>query len=433
MEGLPKPVLLVLYLLLGNECTAVTKRWLPNTNFNNSANWDKGRVPCVGDNVQLNQEGRPLAVSLRTVHTLKSLSLPVEGEVIFFDGAELHFSERQEPSKVCKDSGDIHFVASVKDWHNPSNWKDDTLTASFSNVVLHMDNVPCVHDTVLFPKDSTFWVQSSIPIKVASLELYGQGQSDMSFKDFYTSKYGSFQFNLTGLTNITSEQCHDETGCACGNLKFSDTICSHVKCKKATCSDSFKPEGSCCDICGTLLKIKTGKDFHLDQYRSLLMNISHEEIDGVRLATSKTEGGFIQIVLTDEGNGQKAQKGAQYLKEVITSEKAFRVAGTEVLSQSTVISKTNTAKQTGEKKRSRFIIPLAVGLSVFLVLVLVALFVFYRRKKAGSFTFDHVALDDNLRLEMYQMDKGDQNQTDSKFSAHSAWDNPLYESTQGWK
>jgi len=41
----------------------------------------------------------------------------------------------------------------------------------------------------------------------------------MSFKDFYTSKYGSFQFNLTGLTNITSEQCHDETGCACGNLK----------------------------------------------------------------------------------------------------------------------------------------------------------------------------------------------------------------------
>ena len=35
----------------------------------------------------------------------------------------------------------------------------------------------------------------------------------------------------------------------------------------------------------------------------------------------------------------------------------------------------------GQKKRSRFIIPLAVGLSVFLVLVLVALFVFYRRKK----------------------------------------------------
>ena len=31
-----------------------------------------------------------------------------------------------------------------------------------------------------------------------------------------------------------------------------------------------------CILWGTLLKIKTGKDFHLDQYRSLLMNISHE-------------------------------------------------------------------------------------------------------------------------------------------------------------
>ena len=31
-----------------------------------------------------------------------------------------------------------------------------------------------------------------------------------------------------------------------------------------------------CILRGTLLKIKTGKDFHLDQYRSLLMNISHE-------------------------------------------------------------------------------------------------------------------------------------------------------------
>lgn len=52
----------ILITCLGNECTVVTKRWLPNTNFNNSANWDKGRVPCVGDNVQLNQVNQSLAV-----------------------------------------------------------------------------------------------------------------------------------------------------------------------------------------------------------------------------------------------------------------------------------------------------------------------------------------------------------------------------------
>lgn len=38
-------------------------------------------------------------------------------------------------------------------------------------------------------------------------------------------------------------------------------------------------------------------------YNSLIAYLFFQEIGGVRLATSKTEGGFIQIVLTDEGNG----------------------------------------------------------------------------------------------------------------------------------
>ena len=37
----------------GNQCLAVTKQWLPNTNFDNPANWNKGRVPCAKDRVQL--------------------------------------------------------------------------------------------------------------------------------------------------------------------------------------------------------------------------------------------------------------------------------------------------------------------------------------------------------------------------------------------
>ena len=34
------------------------------------------------------------------------------------------------------------------------------------------------------------------------------------------------------------------------NNKFADNICSHVKCKDPGCAKPFKPEGSCCDICG---------------------------------------------------------------------------------------------------------------------------------------------------------------------------------------
>ena len=42
-------------ILPGKHCSAVRKQWLPNTNYNNPTNWNKGRVPCDGDNVQLDR------------------------------------------------------------------------------------------------------------------------------------------------------------------------------------------------------------------------------------------------------------------------------------------------------------------------------------------------------------------------------------------
>ena len=39
----------------GHQCSAVFKKWLPNTNYDNPANWDKGRLPCDSDDVQLDK------------------------------------------------------------------------------------------------------------------------------------------------------------------------------------------------------------------------------------------------------------------------------------------------------------------------------------------------------------------------------------------
>lgn len=54
------------------------------------------------------------------------------------------------------DSGDIHFVASVQNWYNPYNWQEVTFDKQASTAssvsILHADNVPCVHDTVVFPQ-----------------------------------------------------------------------------------------------------------------------------------------------------------------------------------------------------------------------------------------------------------------------------------------
>ncbi|XP_078383006.1 protein amnionless-like isoform X1 [Oculina patagonica] len=437
-------------LLLGKQCSAVTKQWLPNTNYNNPANWNKGRVPCDGDNVQLDKvrQDKPLAVSLRNSHTVKSLSLPMNGEVIFYDGAELSFSGTDQDLNACQDSGDIHFVASVQNWYNPYNWQEVTyakqaLTAS-SVSILHADNVPCDHDTVIFPLDSSFLVKSELPIKVAEVQLFGKVQSSASFKYFYSSNSGSLQFNFTGSTaDITAAQCGDPTGCPCGNWKFANTICSHVNCKKPACPDPFKPEGSCCHVCGTLLKLSLGKDFKMDDYRALLLNISQKEYEGVTVATSKTQDGFVQVVLTDQENGKDAQIAAEHLKEVMTSEKAFNVVGTEVLEQSGF--KAVPGKKTGKPKNS-MIIPLAVGLTLLFLFLVVVIFLIFRRtqrnqekerKRMRSHSFPLVMMEDDLELAEIDNNQGtgkgaeelEEKQFDQVDPGQMSMENPLYESS----
>lgn len=433
-------VWLLTCLLLGKQCLGVTKKWLPNTNFNNPANWNKGRVPCDGDNVQFDRSNKPLAISLRSSHTIKSLSLSMNGEVFFYDGAELSFSDIDQDLNACQDPGDLHFLASVQNWYNPYNWEEVTLekralTAS-SVSILHADNVPCVHDTVVFPQGSSFLVKSDLPIKVASVELFGKVQSTASFKDFYSSDSGSLQFNFTGSkADITATQCDDQTGCPCGYWKFAETICSHVTCKTPGCSDPFKPEGSCCPLCGSLLKLSLGKDFKMDDYRALLYNVSRKEYEGVTVATSRTEGDFVQVVLTDQENGKKAQIAAEHLKELMTTEKAFNVIGTEVLEQSDYNAV--AGKKTGKPKNS-LIIPLAVGLTLlFLFLVLVIFLICRRTQRMRHLSFPLVVEDD---LELAVIDctqdigKGDPELREKGLDIDSnhgqlAMENPLYEST----
>ena len=49
-----------------------------------------------------------------------------------------------------QDSGDIHFLAPFQDWYNPYNWQD--IASLASSIILHTDNMPCVHDTAVFPQ-----------------------------------------------------------------------------------------------------------------------------------------------------------------------------------------------------------------------------------------------------------------------------------------
>ena len=68
-----------------------------------------------------------------------------------------------------QDSGDIHFLASVQDWYNPFNWQD--IASLASSIILHTDNVPCVHDTAVFPQVIIIKALSQLTLSIQCMKF----------------------------------------------------------------------------------------------------------------------------------------------------------------------------------------------------------------------------------------------------------------------
>lgn len=80
---------LLLGLCLFGAADALYKQWIPDTNYENKTNWDKGSVPCGNDIVQFSAQ-RKVSVYVETVHSVQEMRLPVDGEFILPSGGRLH-------------------------------------------------------------------------------------------------------------------------------------------------------------------------------------------------------------------------------------------------------------------------------------------------------------------------------------------------------
>lgn len=124
-----------------------------------------------------------------------------------------------------------------------------------------MERVPCIYDNVVFPKESSFWVQyPEISLSVNSFKIEGQKLTNDMLQYFLLSEAGSRQFkNLdyqqrTDVITVKNIQCTDKSGCLCHeNEKFIlDAVCSNLKhiCNVTHCLNPIKPVGHCCEVCG---------------------------------------------------------------------------------------------------------------------------------------------------------------------------------------
>uniref|UniRef100_A0A3B4YGQ7 Protein amnionless n=1 Tax=Seriola lalandi dorsalis TaxID=1841481 RepID=A0A3B4YGQ7_SERLL len=326
--------MLLLFCLVG-AANALYKQWIPDTNYENKTNWDKGAVPCGNDIVQFSAQ-RQVSVFVETTHAVQEMRMPVDGEFILNSGAGFYVLAGQEPG--CGQGVTTKFKDSDSlQWFNPALWQvaatvDELQHGNFLFSV-HEESVPCQYDDVVFKALSSFKVdtsssQSSIPVKSVSV----QGKkfdSKSEFSQYLSSRSGRLMFHGSSAITVGNPGCGDPSGCECGNSVNHQRICSSVTCASMNCKMPLLPIGHCCEVCGAIITIHYAPGFNLQSYRQRIHHLFlvQPKYKSIQLGMSKvvksqrlmgiipfSPSPEIQVAILD---GEKGKKSEALASEIV--------------------------------------------------------------------------------------------------------------------
>ncbi|XP_020649267.3 protein amnionless [Pogona vitticeps] len=386
---------------------AVYKRWIPNTNFENTSNWDRGHVPCATD-VILFGNNEDVSVFVQSSHFLTEMYMPLNGELIMGPGAGFAaFDGSYNPG--CETASKIYFTGAENfQWYDPTLWQAATSMEDLDQgkYIFSMDEerVPCQYDDVIFQPQASFRVNitsSEKMIHLRSISIMGQKfTSDDALVEYMQSSTAKLQFHGEGTFQLTNNRCPEKSGCECGNAADHDRICGALlqkygnQCPVATCKDPLKPVGHCCDICGAIISLEYSAGFDIELYRNRILHtfLSLPKNAGVQMAISKVHKPktflgiiprssvpFIQIVLMDNGTGsQTGTRAEQVAKDIMSDIEEHGESFSIVADSLQSATGSHWSGQGAGSSPGAIIVGVVVGLLVILLLLGIVL-VLYRK------------------------------------------------------
>ncbi|XP_033736051.1 protein amnionless-like isoform X2 [Pecten maximus] len=458
--GLLKVIGVLFLISIGTSpVKCVYKIWLPNANFANPINWDKGRQPCGDDIVVIPEESPAIYIQVNT--TLQQIILPKHGEMILGPGSTIAFTNEPDHSAECLSSGsEITYNLTFPDnWLDYSNWcSSDTVTGSCNSLALDSELIPCKTDDVVFPKLNSYFVnlESGLTLSVNTLKITGTAYTTSGFSEFLNTNDGKLMFPILhnsgsrSLVQIARRRCTDPTGCACGNdgLDILQRICKYRNpyCSRIQCKQPIRPAGSCCQMCGAILSVQYGTGFKFADLRDGLQRRFLDDNDNykdVKYIVSKMSDGHVQVVLYDVSGDASIQVGGQ-MKADLDNDNAggFKYAIRSVSMETSKGSRLNPTHgaqtSSGLAMSGGEIAGIVVGLAIVLLICLFLGTIFYRRKTRGpddvAFKmFDKISFKPSFpkpRLEVppsFSFRFGGSSNTPETIGAQSqGFDNPMY-------
>ncbi|XP_028678126.2 protein amnionless, partial [Erpetoichthys calabaricus] len=357
--------------------SALYKRWIPDTNYENSSNWDRGRVPCGTDRVVFLPE-KKVSVYVESSHSILDLNLPRDAEFIFGHDAEFAASRgAQDPG--C-DGGTITFRdPDAHQWYDPTLWQaavsEDDLDTGHYLFTVHEESVPCHHDSVLFRSQSSFRVgmdSDDQSIILRSISVLGtKFINDKDFQEFLKTNTGKLQFPDLTAIRVTNERCREKSGCECGNSANHNRICAnllrHSECPAIECKEPLNPVGHCCPVCGATLTLQYTETFDLELYRSRLQHLylNTPMYSSIQMAMSKVPKApaitgldqreaatVIQVLLLDQETGENTGRLAvalamEIMKDINSQGATFGITKGEIQTATGSGSERHTGGMTG--------------------------------------------------------------------------------------
>ncbi|XP_070589499.1 protein amnionless isoform X2 [Erythrolamprus reginae] len=331
----------VLLQVFGSS-VAVYKQWVPNTNFENAANWDQNQIPCAKDTVLFGSRKY----------------LPLNGEFIMAPAAGFEaFDGNYNPG--CETASEVTFKSTDNyEWYDPTLWHAATsledLDLGKYTFLVDEERVPCQYDDVIFQPETSFRVNiaSEQTIQLKSISIMGQNfTSDSTLSEYMQGSSAKLQFHGQGTFRLSNTRCPDKSGCECGNSVTHERVCaallqkSRNQCPMVTCKDAIKPIGHCCEICGVIITLTYSADFDIERYRDRIFHnfLNPSRNNGVQMAMSKMKklqiplrvvprglDSIIQIVLIDNKTGPYAGTHAEQLandilKDIADHGKSFGI------------------------------------------------------------------------------------------------------------
>ncbi|XP_041070131.1 protein amnionless [Carcharodon carcharias] len=330
---------------------ALYRQWIPDTNFNNVTNWDKGRIPCKTERVQFPRD-KSLSVFVQPLLNLMEMSIPLDGEFILSHGSGFAASDGQNESG-CERGEVITFKdPNQYKWYDPKYWHTALSMSDLENekylFTLDEEGIPCQYDDVIFQPGTSFRVDLDSDIQIIKVKTISimdrKFASNEEFTEYKWSNTGKLQFHGNGSITVTNAKCEDKSGCECGNFGNHRRICSNLQqgsgshCPGLGCTNPLKPKGHCCKICGAIIYLEYGPGFDLESYRAQLIHsfLGLKKYKGVQMSVTKIYRKQsskkiipidavprIQIVLIDKvksAPGTLAATLAQEIMKIITSQ-----------------------------------------------------------------------------------------------------------------